>query len=451
MNIVRKIGFLLLILGGNLSLYSQISLPEAVEQGTIILKAKGTGGYQGQCLEVSLRNLSESAIRVIVPAGSYFESIDGDIQDLVVTSRHEAEIAAGQVRSLRLWTMCTQSHNSSPYSGADYAFIGMGSTGLTRLAETIATNHYQNSTAQSAVWVMTSGESASTVYGIDTVESRSLANVLSEELEIPMERFVLDYRPHTITTINASLECFLDQEAKSAKLVMKRPDGTVYREYFRDRALERGFSQFKIGASHTMDSTAEFSLELIQDGIILASKQLTRFDTILVLDTLHTEAIVPVQLAGPSQVEVALFDQEDRFVMTIQPEREWPEGFHRSRIRVSTPVLPGQTYAIKAISDEGVLGTAVVKAGEEMPELHEAREVSGTWNFVLEENPGSGRISVYNTDGELIRIFAEFENLQPGRKNFRYQFHHREGPGASFILKLENNERIIMEQPLRSE
>lgn len=437
---------LLFLIPLSASSQTRISLEQALDQALISLESEGTGGYQGQCIQVFIENISDRSLSIIVEPGSLFQSKDDELQNLIITAPEEITISPGQKMNARLWTMCTQAWNASPSSGSGFDFAGMAAPGLRRLSNRIAKGNYQTSTGQSAMWALASKEPVHTVYGIDTVESRALAEVISEELNIPFSDFNLTPRPHRITEINASLECFVSQKLQHAKLVLLDETGEVFRRYFENREISAGFQQYKIGASHTRDSASTFWLTLFNGEEVISRKKITAVDTIFQLTPLHQQAILSYELPEDSEVEIGLYDQEGRLFLDITGVRRLGKGFHRSRTIAQTKVLPDSRYFLQARSGGEILTNQEVFPGEALPEIFDKRQVNGTWKIEIPDNLGAGRIALYDDRGHLKRIMAEFTSLRAGTRNFTYSFEHVEGPDGKFTLRLESSDGSVLTQ-----
>lgn len=425
---------------------TRLSLEQAIDQALIRLESEGTGGYQGQCIQVFIENISDRSLSILIEPGSLFQSKDDELQNLIITAPAELTISPGQKTNSRLWTMCTQAWNASPSQGSGFSFTGMAAPGLRRLSNRIARGNYQTSTGQSAMWALASKEPVHTVYGIDTVESRVLAEVISEELNIPFSDFNLTPRPHRITEINASLECFVSNKLRNATLVLLDETGEVFRHYFQNRTISRGFQQYKIGASHTRDSSSTFWLTLLDGEEQIFRKKITAADTIFQLAPLHQQAILSYELPEDSEVEIGLYDQEGRLFLDITGVRRLGKGFHRSRTIAQTKVLPDSRYFLQARSGGEILTNQEVFPGEALPEIFDKRQVSGQWKMEIPSSLGAGRIALYDDRGQLKRIMAEFTSLRAGTRNFTYSFEHVEGPGGKFTLRLESSDGSVLTQ-----
>lgn len=425
---------------------SRLSLEQALDQALIKLSSEGTGGYQGQCIQVFIENLSDENLIILIEPGSLFQSKDNELQDLIVTSAEEITISPRQKMTSQLWTMCTQAWNASPSKGSGFSFTGMAAPGLRRLSNRIARGNYQSSTAQSAIWTLTSKEPVSTVYGIDTVETRELAEVISEELNIPFSRFTFTPRTHRITEINASLEVFLSEKLRNARLILVDETGEVVRRYFENRSYSRGFQQLKVGASHTRDSAEIFWLTLMEKDEIIYRKKVTSEDTIYTLQPLHQQAILSYDLPEDSEVEIGLYDETGRLFLDITGVRILGKGFHRNRTIAQTQVFPDQRYYLQAHSHGRILANKEVFPGEAIPELFDKRLVKGQWQIQVQQDSGPGRIALYDDRGELKRIMAEFTSLRPGTRNFTYSFEHLEGPDSRFTMRLESRDGTILDE-----
>ena len=445
---MRQIILMILILLPGMSLAQEgYSLGDAIARGLVeIAGLRGTGGYQGQCLEIVIHNKSGNPITINIQPGTMFGSKDEWIQDLIITSPEQIIVAAGRQEKRTLWTMCTQAWNASPSLGSLFSYKGLADFHVRKLAYRISAGNYQTSTAQSAMWAVTSREPVRNIYGIDTTETRDLAETVSEITGIPISQFELAPRPHQIITMNASLECLLTSQVNNGRLVLVNQHGDQIREYFSGRKIEDGFQQFRVGTSHTGDSADSFFLRLLDGEEMVAEKEISVADTIMVLPRLRQQAILEYDLEETTEVVIGLYDEEGQLHMRITQPRMLQQGFHRSRTIADTPVMPDREYFIRAVSGDRIITSQPVRIADEEPVIHPKQVLQGTWTMTIPEELGPGRVALYNGDGSLKRIFSTFTPLNPGNRRFTYEFDHVQGPEAVFFLRIETEDGTVIDE-----
>jgi hypothetical protein len=156
-------------------------LREALAEKVVSLNLEGTGGHQGECLKLVLRNLKGKPLRVNIPIGQFWEPDDSTFQTLV--SAEEKSVAVGSKTSteIRLKTYCAQSGERSPLGGAAFSVGALAPENLCKLLKFIVEKDKTALPgAQNAVWCMLNG---SGLAGIGDPElTRYVAELMGKNL-----------------------------------------------------------------------------------------------------------------------------------------------------------------------------------------------------------------------------------------------------------------------------
>ncbi|MEL6671014.1 MAG: hypothetical protein AAFR61_02450 [Bacteroidota bacterium] len=431
------------------SLYAQsrLSLSEALAKNWVQVQARSLGGYQGQVLQVLVKNLSRQVLNLEIEAGHQFKSQDQSEQDLIVTAPAFLAIGPGRQKATSLYTMCTQAKNMAPKKGSIFSLSTLATGPLLELVSRIAEKDYQNSTAQSALWSITNKLRVQEIYAEDTSMVRDLAEIVSVARDIPLSSFDFRSRPHHITAIKTSLETLLPDHISRASLKLYDQEGAILRTYFTNQKLEKGFRQWKIGANHTLGDTAVLVLKLEGDGRLLAEKEVRLGDSVLSLPTLHAETTLNYKIAEESEISAGVYDLAGNLFFVLDEHKSVRPGLHHGRFIAQTPVLPGRQYEMRVMQADEILARGPLSLETTAARLFPRQTVSGAVNVVLEEEIRGGTLAVYEADGQLKRVFHNLHRVNAGRKVFRYFFTHRKGPDAIFYIRLTDGDgRIVHEQ-----
>ncbi|MBA3706670.1 MAG: hypothetical protein H0W84_12445, partial [Bacteroidetes bacterium] len=141
-----------------------ISLEDAVKKGFLKLVIKSRGGYTGDVIEMKLQNNSSQKLDLNIEAGRRLDSKISTEQDILVTQSQDFFVNAKQTRTLMVYGMCCQAHNSCPRNNSDYSIGKLADSNLVKLANFIDKNkYYTNFTAQQAVWVVSDNKSLASI------------------------------------------------------------------------------------------------------------------------------------------------------------------------------------------------------------------------------------------------------------------------------------------------
>ena len=449
-----RIVFLILSVFATHSLQSQqrLTLPEALAQNIVQISVHGSGGFQGECLQMAVKNLQSQIVSLEIPAGYIFSSEDTAVQDLMVTSSATLALEARSTKRTHLYTMCTQSSNVGPKKGEKFLAGNMAKGDLLTLAQKISDKGYQNSTAQSAVWTIANQEPVRHIYGEDTTMVRDIAETVSAATGVPITEFHIVPRRHQITAIRTSLEVLIPRHLKQASLGLYDQEGNLIREYFDGKAVEKGFMQWRVGASHTLGDSAEVFLRLKEGEELISERQVFVSDRITPLQRIHSEAVMVYTAKEDVTATVGIYDAQDRLYFLLAGERHIPKGIHRSRFIAGKSLPFDQEYFVKVKVGEEVLASQRLDVHAPPPKLYPKRSVSDKAVFHLKEGIQNGRLAIYDSQGRLKRILYEVPAMQAGTKKINYSFQHRQGRGAKFYLRLTDTEgKVVVEQEIVDE
>lgn len=442
--------FLLFISSLPLFAQQRLTLPEAIARQLVQISVRGSGGFQGECLQLAVKNLKDEIVSLEIPPGYIFGSEDSSVQDLMVTASTTMALDPYAVKRTKLFTMCTQSYNMSPKKGEKFHAGSMAEGPLLGLAQKISTKGYQNSTAQSAVWTLANGDSRRHIYGEDTSMVRDIAQSVSEATGVPLSEFILEPRRHHITIIRTSMEALIPKHLSNASLRLVDAEGNTVREYFSNKAIEMGFMQWRVGASHTMGDSAELFLRLMEHEDIISEKQVFVSDSITPLQRIHSEAVMVYSAKEDVQASVGIYDTEDRLYFILSEDRFIPKGMHRSRFIAGKSLPFDQDYFVKIKAGDQILASEKLDVNSPPPKLYPKRSVSGKAVFHLKQPIKDGLLAIYDDQDRLKRILYEVPSMNPGNKSFRYQFQHRQGKGALFYLRLTDAQgNVVVEKDIQ--
>ncbi len=143
-----------------------LSIEDAAKQGLIKLALKSKGGYTGDVIEMKIQNISNKKLDLKIEAGRKLDSKKNDEQDIIVTQSQEFFVNANQFKTINVFGMCCQAHNSAPKKNSVYSIGKLADSSLIKLASYIDKNeYYTNHSAQQAVWTISDNNSIGSIYG----------------------------------------------------------------------------------------------------------------------------------------------------------------------------------------------------------------------------------------------------------------------------------------------
>ena len=157
------------------------SIEDAAKKGLIKLSIRGKGGFTGDVIEMKIKNLTNKKLDLKVEAGRILDSKKNNEQDILVTQEQEFFVNANQLKTLNVFGMCCQAHNSSPQNNSVYSVGKLADSSLIKLACFIDKNkQYSNYNAQQAVWTISDTNSLASISGGEKDIVTALRNFVSK-------------------------------------------------------------------------------------------------------------------------------------------------------------------------------------------------------------------------------------------------------------------------------
>lgn len=111
----------------------------------------------GECIDIRLRNMSDSVLNVVLKCGTMLLSRDSSFQNMVVTKTLFYTLKPREEHYDRVYAMCGQLHKNSPDISIRYDVGDQAEEPLLKLAKLIEKTNHQNKAGQYAVWAVTDG------------------------------------------------------------------------------------------------------------------------------------------------------------------------------------------------------------------------------------------------------------------------------------------------------
>lgn len=268
---------LLLILLSSLHhtlLAAPINLLEAQKFKKISLSAKGNGGHMGECISLTMKNLTQVKQDIEVSPGLIFTDQDSAAQNLMVVNQYLVALMPGTTKTVNVYTMCIELHDYSPNTG-DVFVLNREATGhLSALAEMIAKKKYLNSTAQSAVWALTDKSDIGDIYASDTAMAGQLATFISNATGKPRPKIIVP-KEHYIYSIRMNITHHFPKPTR-VTLACYDSAGRIVKEYYKNRIIPTGMYLATFGINKVADKGTKFIFRLTDEkGNVIKERVVT--------------------------------------------------------------------------------------------------------------------------------------------------------------------------------
>ena len=322
--------FLVIVLGTtNVLTASSINLLEAKNSKLVSVKAIGIGGFQGECLKLSIKNSTPKKQSIEVSPGLIFTSLDSTSQNLIVVENYIVALNPGENKTIAIQTMCIQAKRHSPSTGVLFALNKEATGHLAALSDLIAKKNYQNSTAQSAVWALTDGNEISEIYGMDTIMAGTLASFISKATGRPRARLIMP-KEHYIYAIKMNITHHFSK-ATRVTLACYDTTGRVIKEYYKNRLVPVGTYIATFGINKVADKGTKFIYRISDDkGNTIKERIISESINEPKAEKWKLDLVFEFILEKPiASANMALYDDKGMLMEELYTNRSFPAGGRR--------------------------------------------------------------------------------------------------------------------------
>ncbi|MCA6437235.1 MAG: hypothetical protein IM600_02875 [Bacteroidetes bacterium] len=181
-----------LILVVNLNAKTILSLKKALELKFVSAKATNNGGYQGDCMLLTLTNFTKDSLEVQLEPGFVFNSKNDSKQDIIVTREEFFVLGSQSSISKKIKGYCCQAGKSAPSSGEAYTFNFNPAKELTQLALFLNKNKFLAQAEQQAIWAISDNKNTANITGNNDSIQMQLRHYVAKLKGEPIPWYVLE-------------------------------------------------------------------------------------------------------------------------------------------------------------------------------------------------------------------------------------------------------------------
>lgn len=131
---------------------SAVSIEEAFKKGHISYHITGADGYYGKCVSIMVENKLSAPIKLEIETGRVLQSLDTNVQDMIVTGSFYAYLYGKQKITQMLYAMCAKQNAIPPDEVNEFSHGAMATGNLLAMAKFIESRKLQDHTGQLLIW-----------------------------------------------------------------------------------------------------------------------------------------------------------------------------------------------------------------------------------------------------------------------------------------------------------
>jgi hypothetical protein len=257
------------------------SLEDLVRKKLLEVNISGMGGHQGDCILMSLANLSPDTSFVRLEPGRILASADTLAQDILITREEMLALAPGERRSIIAFGFCCEASKASPDSAGMFSLGDMADSTIVVLAEFLDKkgNTYPEDAIQQAVWCLTDGYDVSGISGDDIAGIGELRDLVSglQQIKYPgygtgnlvdEEQPAPEYR----ITISGEVEIYISNECLVDIYICDR-EGKQWETFEEKVAYRPGIFHYSFQVTVINWPKGKYFLRVVSDDKLLYQKE----------------------------------------------------------------------------------------------------------------------------------------------------------------------------------
>jgi hypothetical protein len=176
-----------------------IPIDQLVKQQQLTVDLIGLGGYQEECVELTVKNLSTIDQYVLLEAGRRLDNTDPKQQDILVVREKQFIVKGGQTISFNAFGFCCQASNGSPRTNVKFGLGTMATGNLLWIAQYLNKYpyNYNPGLMQTAVWIFSDSRNPASINCLNDTVAARLRRDVSTQLGITMPWYDIYYENDT--------------------------------------------------------------------------------------------------------------------------------------------------------------------------------------------------------------------------------------------------------------
>lgn len=254
------------------------NIHEALAEGLVKIQAKSTGNMNGKAVNLEVQVIKGGVLKIVIPGGSVFHTIDDGMQDMLVVEEQEL-LATREKKVNEINGYCCQASNAVPSLDSDFKVGVHPSKGITQLVAFLPQKNISKDLVQDAIWNICDGELPTSLFeenNKDVDELRKLVcsiNGVDEPWYEKKRRIEMDENRQVLrlpVSVEAKLSYRVEKPGGKLSYQVIDAAGSVLRTY-QSKSTFPQKGNYNMGFKLTVSGweTGQYTLVLYMDGEVL--------------------------------------------------------------------------------------------------------------------------------------------------------------------------------------
>jgi len=255
------------------------SIEKLILSNKIKAEVSGTGGYSGDCMQISVENKTSDSAFVWIEAGRRLGSEDSTMQDIWLAKNLTMALGPHQKDSLAVFGFCCQADNSAPREKSKFNIGIMAPAIWVILANFVDQNNFPIKAVQNAIWVLSDNHQLGSIHDEDENKVAPLKRKVAQLLgiEVPWYSFTYLKDPNRLFSnqaekIYGDINFYVNTNA-IITIIIKDKYGANRHYVMRDGAYGPGEYTLKLKSNIEGWEKGKYTVFVIQDYMTPIKKQ----------------------------------------------------------------------------------------------------------------------------------------------------------------------------------
>lgn len=174
-----------------------VSIEELASQKRVKALFKGKGSYSGDCVALTVENLTTDTAYVWIESGRRLDNPDENAQDILIVKEQKITVPPREKFAGSIYGFCCQATNHCPAKDTEFNIGSMADVNLQWIAKFINKNTYDVHTVQQAVWVFSNNNNPASIIASKDKQIQNLRKAIAEKLNIILPWYDVYYKEET--------------------------------------------------------------------------------------------------------------------------------------------------------------------------------------------------------------------------------------------------------------
>ncbi len=167
------------------------------KRGIVKIELTSLGSYQGECVEMKLKNTTNDSLIFDLEAGRKFIASDSSAQDILIVKSMHFKLAPRAEKNVFAIGYCCRATRHAPHKGMTFSLGELMPTEWIRVANYISNNSIPSHAIQSAVWALSDDHAVAAIQDDKNQSADQLRRLVANVKGVELPWYSVSYESDT--------------------------------------------------------------------------------------------------------------------------------------------------------------------------------------------------------------------------------------------------------------